>query len=124
MIDPEKYVTMKREDYEALRKDAEYLAGWSPHTENHSFAAWDEAIIRDARVIRDQDFFAASAYYAYAHHIRGMVELLEQLDYSNIPHVIVNGGILPSLDHLQEIADYFMSAAEVAEANPNRKLPT
>lgn len=102
MIDPDKYVTVKREDWEAALEGTGLDPNWS-----------SEIILPDARVIRDQDIFAASAYYAYANHIRGTIEVMQTVGVS----------VPSTFGLLQEIADYFMNAAEVAEANPNRKLP-
>lgn len=100
MIDKDKYFVAKRDDLLDAIHD------------NPAFRAIMATRLNDAHVIREQDVFAASAFYAYAHHIRGVVDVLDQ-------QRALNGDLR---DHLNEIADYFMDAADKAEAN-QKKLP-
>lgn len=72
----------------------------------------DRYRVKDAEVIRHQDLTAAPLFYAYASIIHSFADLASQ------------SGTLTQYESLREIADHFMSAAEVSEAlGEHRKLP-
>jgi len=100
-LNQHKYVTFKREDFERLMSKRA-----SPLT-------LQIAEIPDAVVIRQQDIFAASAFYAYANHLRGVVEVMKEVGFDD-----------PEWEeHLHEIADYFMDMGGKSSTMDSRKVP-
>lgn len=91
MIDPEKYVVFKRDEYQG-----------QPLPE-----------IDDAVVIRLQDIFAAGALYTYANSIRTAVEIMSQRSP-------LENRDITEIEYLNELADYFMEMAAKAESTGNK----
>lgn len=77
--------------------------------------------IDDAVVIRHQDVFAASAFYAYANSIRTAVEIMEmRVGETKLLGVDARAEVV---GRLNGIADYFIDQAMKAEASERTKIP-
>lgn len=92
-MENEKYVVFKREEWENRR-------GHIP------------AEVSDAVVIRMQDMFAPSAFFAYAQSISTTIEIVEELGF---PSEVFT-------KRMRATADYFMQAGEEAQ-KLQRKIP-
>lgn len=100
-VNPAKYVVFKRDDFERL-----ITSGASP-------LSYQLAELPDAVIIRQQDIFAASAFYAYANHLRGVVEVMKEVGFEDYQWE----------EHLHELADYFMNMGDKASSMESRKVP-
>lgn len=98
-----KYVVFKAENWDDFKegilseKQVEYM---------------ETALVKDAVVIRRQDIFASSGFYAYAQAIHTAIEMVEQLGFPSIT----------KLRELREIAEYFMNQGDAAKL-AQHKLP-
>jgi hypothetical protein len=80
-----------------------------------------DTAIGDAVVIRLQDVFSSSAFYAYANEIRTSTEVIHELFKgfeSSLP-----GSVKGQINRLEEIADYFFDMAMKAEEYQGKKVP-
>lgn len=99
-LDSPKYAVLKWADFAELSMLA-----------NGMYTSKFESLrLKDAEVIRHQDIFAAPALFEYAQSIRTAIEIMEKC------------GVKPP-EHLQSVADYFMSAGERASKCRTTKLP-
>jgi hypothetical protein len=106
VIDPDKYIVFKRE---------EFVTWWRQPSVGgtmNEIHCPDE--LRDSVVIRLKDPFAESALNSYAQSVQTAIEVLRMIPSAAFP---------PLLEHLREIADYFAGNAEKARMITERKIP-
>jgi len=114
-MENDKYVVMKAEEFEQWQTKSNFW--WGHVTRPRLPGDVDEPpglpeVLDDAIVIRKQDVFASSALFAYAHNIQTALEILE-------------GGSIgkDSMDHLEELRDFFFEQATEAQELKGVKVP-
>jgi hypothetical protein len=105
----EKYVVFKREDWQRfIEVEGTMLSAEEPLTP-----------LDDAVVIRTQDSFAAAGLSAYAHQIRGFINVCKTPGVEVATYDRDNGTewfeFSNKLKELEAVADYFNSVAQEAE---------
>jgi hypothetical protein len=103
-----KYVVMKREDWEKVRR--------------HEFLNAEEKLLPDAEVIRKQDITSAPIFHAYSGIVLSYIEVLRSI-CDSVDNTQELNRITKQINQLQEVADHFHDAALSAELWPTRKLP-
>ncbi len=98
-----KYVVFKRKEFDAWYEEADLSVPSLPRP------------LADCVVIRHDDMFAATAFYAYAGTVQSAIEVLEALG------AVEARGEWEKM--LRPVADFFTAQAERAELTPNKHLP-